>query len=112
MRRMAPGGIPVRRVPPPPGRPGLSRGQLAYLKTAAPSGAPPRHVVVAQGPGRWADPARTATDVAPAVRLAGRGPAGTEWLASWRTADAAARAAASAILDADDALSEPRLARD
>jgi 2-succinyl-5-enolpyruvyl-6-hydroxy-3-cyclohexene-1-carboxylate synthase len=94
------------------GRPGLSRGQLAYLKTAAPSGAPPRHVVVAQGPGRWADPARTATDVAPAVRLAGRSSAGTGWLASWRTADAAARAAASAILDADDALSEPRLARD
>ena len=94
------------------GRPGLSRGQLAYLKTAAPSGAPPRHVVVAQGPGRWADPARTATDVAPAVRLAGRRPAGTGWLASWRTADAAARGAASAILDADDALSEPRLARD
>jgi 2-succinyl-5-enolpyruvyl-6-hydroxy-3-cyclohexene-1-carboxylate synthase len=94
------------------GRPGLSRGQLAYLKAAAPSGAPPRHVVVAQGPGRWADPARTATDVAPAVRLAGRGAAGTGWLTSWRTADAAARAAASAILDADDALSEPRLARD
>jgi 2-succinyl-5-enolpyruvyl-6-hydroxy-3-cyclohexene-1-carboxylate synthase len=94
------------------GRPGLSRGQLAYLKTAAPSGAPPRHVVVAQGPGRWADPARTATDVAPAVRLAGRSSAGTGWLASWRTADAAARAAASAILDADDAVSEPRLARD
>jgi 2-succinyl-5-enolpyruvyl-6-hydroxy-3-cyclohexene-1-carboxylate synthase len=94
------------------GRPGLSRGQLAYLKTAAPSGAPPRHVVVAQGPGRWADPARTATDVAPALRLAGRGPAGTGWLTSWRTADAAARAAASAILDAGDALSEPRLARD
>jgi 2-succinyl-5-enolpyruvyl-6-hydroxy-3-cyclohexene-1-carboxylate synthase len=94
------------------GRPGLSRGQLAYLKTAAPSGAPPRHVVVAQGPGRWADPARTATDVAPAVRLAGRSSAGTGWLASWRTADAAARTAASAILDADDALSEPRLARD
>jgi 2-succinyl-5-enolpyruvyl-6-hydroxy-3-cyclohexene-1-carboxylate synthase len=94
------------------GRPGLSRGQLAYLKTAAPSGAPPRHVVVAQGPGRWADPARTATDVAPAVRLAGRSSAGTGWLASWRAADAAARAAASAILDADDAPSEPRLARD
>src|SRR5439155_644664 len=94
------------------GRPGLSRGQLAYLKTAAPSGAPPRHVVVAQGPGRWADPARTATDVAPADRLAGRSSAGTGWLASWRMADAAARAAASAILDADDAPSEPRLARD
>jgi 2-succinyl-5-enolpyruvyl-6-hydroxy-3-cyclohexene-1-carboxylate synthase len=96
------------------GRPGLSRGQLAYLKAAAPSGAAPRHVVVAQGRGRWADPARTATDVAAAVRLAGApGESATRgWLASWLAADAAAHAAAAAILDADDALSEPRLARD
>jgi 2-succinyl-5-enolpyruvyl-6-hydroxy-3-cyclohexene-1-carboxylate synthase len=96
------------------GRPGLSRGQLAYLKATTPSGAAPRHVVVAQGRGRWADPARTATDVAAAVRLAGAPgePATREWLASWLAADAAARAAGAAILDADDALSEPRLARD
>jgi 2-succinyl-5-enolpyruvyl-6-hydroxy-3-cyclohexene-1-carboxylate synthase len=96
------------------GRPGLSRGQLAYLKAAAPSGAAPRHVVVAQGRGRWADPARTATDVAAAVRLVGApGESATRgWLASWLAADAAARAAGAAILDADDALSEPRLARD
>jgi 2-succinyl-5-enolpyruvyl-6-hydroxy-3-cyclohexene-1-carboxylate synthase len=98
------------------GRPGLSRPQLAYLKSAAPDGTPPRHVVVAQGPGRWADPARTATDVAAAVRLvpgpATPGPGGTGWLASWQAADAAAGAAASAILDADDTPSEPRLARD
>jgi 2-succinyl-5-enolpyruvyl-6-hydroxy-3-cyclohexene-1-carboxylate synthase len=91
------------------GRPGLSRGQLAYLKTAA-----ARHVVIAQGPGHWADPARSATDVAAAVRLAGvaRRPAGPAWLASWRAADEAARAAASAVLDRGDSLSEPRLARD
>jgi 2-succinyl-5-enolpyruvyl-6-hydroxy-3-cyclohexene-1-carboxylate synthase len=94
------------------GRPGLSRAQLGYLKTAGPGGAPPRHVVIAQGPGHWADPARTATDVAAAVRLAGTRPAGTGWLASWLAADAAACAAASAILDADDAPTEPRLARD
>jgi 2-succinyl-5-enolpyruvyl-6-hydroxy-3-cyclohexene-1-carboxylate synthase len=94
------------------GRPGLSRAQLGYLKTAAPGGAPPRHVVIAQGPGHWADPARTATDVAAAVRLAGARPAGTGWLASWLAADAAACDAASAILDADEAPSEPRLARD
>jgi 2-succinyl-5-enolpyruvyl-6-hydroxy-3-cyclohexene-1-carboxylate synthase len=96
------------------GRPGLSRAQLGYLKTAAPDGAPPRHVVIAQGPGRWADPARTATDVAAAVRLVGAPatPATGAWLASWLTADAAARAAGAAILDADDAPSEPRLARD
>jgi 2-succinyl-5-enolpyruvyl-6-hydroxy-3-cyclohexene-1-carboxylate synthase len=94
------------------GRPGLSRAQLGYLKTATPDGAPPRHVVIAQGPGHWADPARTATDVAAAVRLPGARPASTGWLASWLAADAAASAAASAILDADDAPSEPRLARD
>ena len=51
------------------GRPGLSRGQTAFLRQAAADGA--RQVVLAQGPGRWADPARTATDVAAAVRLAG-----------------------------------------
>jgi 2-succinyl-5-enolpyruvyl-6-hydroxy-3-cyclohexene-1-carboxylate synthase len=91
------------------GRPGLSRGQLAYLNTAPPV----RHVVVAQGPGHWADPARSATDVVPAVRLAGGpGAAGTQWLASWRAADAAATAAAAAILDDGEVLSEPRLARD
>ena len=96
------------------GRPGLSRAQLAYLKTASPSGVAPRHVVVAQAPGRWADPARTATDVVAAVRLVGAPdrPDGGGWLASWMAADASARAAVSAILDADDALSEPRLARD
>ena len=95
------------------GLPGLSRGQLAYLKAASPSGAAPRHVVVAQAPGRWADPARTATDVAAAVRLAGPGPSGsTGWLASWLAAGEAAAAAAAGILGADDALSEPRLARD
>jgi 2-succinyl-5-enolpyruvyl-6-hydroxy-3-cyclohexene-1-carboxylate synthase len=96
------------------GRPGLSRAQLGYLKTAAPGGAPPRHIVIAQGPGRWADPARTATDVAAALRLvrAPATPATGGWLASWLTADAAARAAGAAILDADDAPSEPRLARD
>jgi 2-succinyl-5-enolpyruvyl-6-hydroxy-3-cyclohexene-1-carboxylate synthase len=97
------------------GRPGLSRGQSGYLKTAAPV----RHVVVAQGPGHWADPARSATDVVPAIRLVdgpgaagGPGAMGTPWLASWRAADAAAAAAASAILDDGEGLSEPRLARD
>jgi 2-succinyl-5-enolpyruvyl-6-hydroxy-3-cyclohexene-1-carboxylate synthase len=102
------------------GRPGLSRAQLAFLRgspvpTPHGSAVPPaRHVVLAQGPGRWADPARTATDVAAAVRLVGgvSGTAGSGWLASWRRADAAARAAADAVLDASDSLTEPRLARD
>jgi len=94
------------------GRPGLSRAQLGYLKP--PAGGPARHVVIAQGPGHWADPVRSATDVVPAVRLAG-GPgarSGTAWLDSWRAADAAARAAAAGVLDDGEALSEPRLARD
>jgi 2-succinyl-5-enolpyruvyl-6-hydroxy-3-cyclohexene-1-carboxylate synthase len=78
-------------------------------------------VVIAAGPGHWSDPARTATDVAGLVRLAGPAdPAGlpggageTGWLASWRRADAAAVRAADAILDgAAGGLSEPRLARD
>ena len=48
------------------GRPGLSRPQSALLAQSA-----TRHVVIGQGPGRWADPQRSATDVAPAIRLSG-----------------------------------------
>ncbi len=100
------------------GRPGLSRGQLAFLRGAGPGGPPARHVVIAQGPDRWADPARTATDVAPRVRLAdrehrgGRQRGDSGWLASWRRGAAAARRAADAVLDESGAPSEPRLARD
>ena len=91
------------------GRPGLSRAQLAFL--GMPVGL---HVVIAQGPGRWADPQRAATDVAAGIRLtgarAGSRPAG--WLDGWRRADEAARRAVDAALDSGDSLSEPRLARD
>jgi 2-succinyl-5-enolpyruvyl-6-hydroxy-3-cyclohexene-1-carboxylate synthase len=107
------------------GRPGLSRGQAAFLggpagnrRPAAGGAEPapaPRHVVLAQGPGRWADPARSATDVAASIRLVRTpepgSPAGS-WLSSWLAADAAARLAADAVLGADGALTEPRLARD
>ncbi len=91
------------------GRPGLTRGQLALLRRAA-----PRHVVLTQGPGRWSDPARTATDVAGRVNLraAPELPASSLWLRSWLAADAAAREAADAVIDADGMPSEPRLARD
>jgi 2-succinyl-5-enolpyruvyl-6-hydroxy-3-cyclohexene-1-carboxylate synthase len=85
------------------GRPGLSRSQLAFLKAAGPAGHQVRHVVVAQGPGRWADPARTASDVVSGIRLRvqdgitpGRE---TAWLESWRRADSAARRAVDAVLD-------------
>jgi 2-succinyl-5-enolpyruvyl-6-hydroxy-3-cyclohexene-1-carboxylate synthase len=104
------------------GRPGLSRAQSAFLANASVRG----HVVIAQGPDRWADPQRAATDVAPAVRLAGSplrgsggsggpagsgGPGASDWLDSWQRADRAARAALDAALD-EAGVSEPRLARD
>jgi 2-succinyl-5-enolpyruvyl-6-hydroxy-3-cyclohexene-1-carboxylate synthase len=92
------------------GRPGLSRPQSALLA----AGQARRHVVIAQGPGRWADPQRAATDVASAVRLTA-GPGSRDsggWLADWRRADEAARRAVDAVLDDDENLTEPRLARD
>ena len=107
------------------GRPGLSRPQSALLRLArgTDAAAPVRHVVLAQGPGMWADPQRAATDVAAAIRLtAVPGAVGGRWLDEWRRADAAATEAADAVLDAwrdgdlpaaaDRALSEPEVARE
>ena len=93
------------------GRPGLTRGQLALLRDA---GAVGRHIVLLQGPGRWSDPARTATDLAGRLVLRGGPPerARTGWLDSWRAADAAVRRAADRVLEAEVGLSEPQLARD
>jgi 2-succinyl-5-enolpyruvyl-6-hydroxy-3-cyclohexene-1-carboxylate synthase len=94
------------------GRPGLTRGQLALLRRGT-----ARHVVLAQAPDRWLDPARTATDVTGRLVLRhlpsahGR-PTDSDWLRSWLTADSAARAAADAVLAAAGTLSEPMLARD
>jgi 2-succinyl-5-enolpyruvyl-6-hydroxy-3-cyclohexene-1-carboxylate synthase len=92
------------------GRPGLSRPQSALVGLAR--GAPVRHVVIEQGPGRWADPQRAATDVAAAIRLTGvpRAPGG--WLDDWRRADAAAVLAADVVLEQRDSLTEPLLARE
>ena len=99
------------------GRPGLSRGQLAFLRAAAgqDGGPPARHYVVAQGPGRWADPGRSASAVVPGVRLRGGPGPGTPpgtWLAAWQRADAAVRAAVTAEVDRDSGISEPWLARE
>lgn len=112
------------------GRPGLSRGQLALLRAV---GATARHIVLTQGPGRWSDPARTASEVAGRVMLRGapgeveglgpeRGAPGqaggfradgqSRWLRSWLAADAAARKAADDMLGADGDLTEPSLARE
>ena len=104
------------------GKPGLSRQQLAFLRDSTDAGA--HHVVVADRTGRWADPARTASSVVPALPADGfhdpgkswpytgqnqpgsrDAPAGagvaTGWLVSWVTADAAARAAVDAVLDGE-----------
>jgi 2-succinyl-5-enolpyruvyl-6-hydroxy-3-cyclohexene-1-carboxylate synthase len=88
------------------GRPGLTRPQSALLGLAG-SGEPVRHVVIAQGPGRWADPQRAATDVVPGVRLAGTPAGGETWLARWRRADAAATRAADAVLDTWSGAADP-----
>ena len=106
------------------GRPGLSRPQSALLRLGCDESRPVRQVVVAQGPGRWADPQRAATDVTAAVRLTGapgagargagaqragaqgagaqgaQGANGGGWLDEWRRADVAATVAAAAVLDA------------
>ena len=94
------------------GRPGLSRGQLALLHAAGHSG---QHVVLLQGPGRWADPARTATHIAGRVLLRGAPGGASRWLRAWLAADAAALEAAAGVLGsaaAANAVSEPALARD
>jgi len=111
------------------GRPGLSRPQSALLRLARDGGPPVRHVVVAQGPGLWADPQRAATDVAAAIQLTGeqltreqltreQGPV-RRWLAGWRRGDAAATRAAALVLDgwrdgeaSSAVLSEPLAARE
>jgi 2-succinyl-5-enolpyruvyl-6-hydroxy-3-cyclohexene-1-carboxylate synthase len=93
------------------GRAGLTRGQLALLRGTG-AGSRGRHIVLAQGPGRWSDPARSATDVADGVILRGA-PArpASAWQQSWQAADMAARAAADKALAAGGRLSEPLLAR-
>jgi 2-succinyl-5-enolpyruvyl-6-hydroxy-3-cyclohexene-1-carboxylate synthase len=96
------------------GRPGLSRGQSALLGV----GGRFRHVVLAQAPGRWSDPGRSATDVVARVRLAARRLAAAPprdgvsgWTRAWLTADQACRKAVDAVLDRDGSLSEPWLVR-
>jgi 2-succinyl-5-enolpyruvyl-6-hydroxy-3-cyclohexene-1-carboxylate synthase len=89
------------------GRAGLTRGQQVLLRSRG-----GQHVVLSQGPGRWSDPARSATAVAGRVSLRGA-PGGhlSGWLRSWQAADAAAGAAADQVLATARSLSEPLLAR-
>ncbi len=106
------------------GRPGLTRPQSALLGLARGGAIEPesgaaaplvRHVVIASGPGLWADPQRAATDVATQARLTGvPGAVPGRGHGAWLRADAAATRAAGAVLDARQAgaLSEPDIARE
>jgi 2-succinyl-5-enolpyruvyl-6-hydroxy-3-cyclohexene-1-carboxylate synthase len=109
-----------------PGSAGTGSGDTESEDTgsvdAETGAAPPvRHLVIGQGPGLWADPQRAATDVALALALTGApdrasadGAASTRWLDDWRTADAAATRAATAVLETwrGGELSEPEVARE
>jgi 2-succinyl-5-enolpyruvyl-6-hydroxy-3-cyclohexene-1-carboxylate synthase len=94
------------------GKPGLSRSLLGWLRGAD------RHIVVDPNPD-WADPTRSADQVVAAVPVLGVGhrqeaaarPV-TGWLAGWRRAETAARAAIDSLLDDTDRLTEPGLARE
>jgi 2-succinyl-5-enolpyruvyl-6-hydroxy-3-cyclohexene-1-carboxylate synthase len=94
------------------GRPGLSKPLLGYLATAG------DHIVVSATE-RWPDPTRTATRAhryaepwRPTEPDTAADGAPGPWLAGWRAAEDAARAAIDAVLDGPAAPPEPRLARD
>jgi 2-succinyl-5-enolpyruvyl-6-hydroxy-3-cyclohexene-1-carboxylate synthase len=89
------------------GRAGLTRPLLGWL-AAQP------HVVVDRD-GIWADPTRSAqavfrADPAALVDCATKAPG--EWAIAWAEASAAAATAVDEILEGDDRLTEPRVARD
>jgi 2-succinyl-5-enolpyruvyl-6-hydroxy-3-cyclohexene-1-carboxylate synthase len=90
------------------GRVGLSRALLGWLADVD-------HVVVAADGGPW-DVTRTAREVidCPATALARVDPvvADAAWFATWRDASERVGVAIDALIDAENALSEPRVARD
>jgi 2-succinyl-5-enolpyruvyl-6-hydroxy-3-cyclohexene-1-carboxylate synthase len=90
------------------GRVGLSRALLDWLAGV-------EHIVVAADGGPW-DVTRGAREVVdcPATALEGIEPAATEsgWATGWCEASERVGTATDAIIDAEDSLSEPRIARD
>ncbi len=95
------------------GRSGLSRAVAGLLGPEVPQ-------VLLDPDGAWHDPDRTVSDLLVAdvgltcaaltEQLAMT--TSSEWTDSWRRADRIAREVIDAVLDADDAPSEPRIARD
>ena len=105
----------------PPGRGSSGTGSSGTGPAAEQDATPPvRHIVIASGPGMWADPQRAATDVAATIRLTGApdrasadASSASPWLPGWLSADAAAIGAATAVLDGSAGeLSEPEVARE
>lgn len=83
------------------GRVGLSRNVMRLI------GSSRRHIAV--DPRGWGDPARRADRIIAELPVC---VADEEWAASWNRAEVAARRALDQFLDAIDAVSEPRTARD
>jgi 2-succinyl-5-enolpyruvyl-6-hydroxy-3-cyclohexene-1-carboxylate synthase len=95
------------------GRTGLSKALARHLGPKVPQ-------VAIDPDGAWHDPERAVGELlvadvtltcASLTRLLG-GSAGSEWADGWLAADAAARAAIDAVLDAEAVPTEPRVARD
>jgi 2-succinyl-5-enolpyruvyl-6-hydroxy-3-cyclohexene-1-carboxylate synthase len=95
------------------GRTGLSRHLAGLLGTEVPQ-------VLLDRNGAWHDPDRAVAELVvgdPAAVCAALAAhlgvaAGSDWLDGWLAADARARAVLDGLLEADDAVSEPRVARD
>ncbi|MBW3619404.1 MAG: 2-succinyl-5-enolpyruvyl-6-hydroxy-3-cyclohexene-1-carboxylic-acid synthase [Actinobacteria bacterium] len=95
------------------GRTGLSRGVARLLGPDVPQ-------LLIDASGAWLDPERAVAELlvadpsrtCAAVATTLAAPAGSAWLDAWRTADRAAAGAVAGILDAGDAPTEPRTARD
>lgn len=95
------------------GRVALSRPLLALLATGVPQ-------VRVDASGAWHDPARSAHRIvvadpgllADAVAAQSGRRATSTWLDSWQEAERTTRRALDQVLDAEDGLTEPRIARD
>ena len=89
------------------GRAGLTRPLLGWLAD--------QHYVVVDRDGIWADPLRSAATVfraAPATLAGCSGKSDAAWGDAWHSAATAAADAIDAVLDTEDELTEPRVARD
>jgi 2-succinyl-5-enolpyruvyl-6-hydroxy-3-cyclohexene-1-carboxylate synthase len=92
------------------GRLGLSRAVLGWLASV------PCDAIVIDAYGAWWDPTRSASTIVAAdvssLPTSAEGAASGDWLGSWQRAATAVQSAVDEVLDEQDELTEPRLARD